>query len=385
MRGRSLVVIQVSLSVLLLIGAGLFLRTLANLRSVPLGFQPEQVALFRLDPPRTRYVKESRVALFEEIDRRIAAIPGVIVSSLSAQVIVSGSSSTTTVGILGKTPRPVDARTHINTVGHRFFETMGIPILRGRSFDARDRRETPKVAIVNQEFVRRYLPDGDPIGRSFTNGEFKFQIIGICGDVHFTRTRLPAPPTWYPLFAQQEEAGWMTFEVRSAASLSGLVPLIREAVRGVDKDLPLFDIRTQTQQIEATMIRERLFVTLTSAFGVLALILSAVGIYGIMAQNVSRRTSEIGVRLALGAARVDVLLMVLREAWLLAVIGVVLGTAAAMALSRYVESMLFGLTRYDPVAIGGAIVTMLIVALLAGWIPARRACRLDPMIALRHE
>ena len=201
----------------------------------------------------------------------------------------------------------------------------------------------------------------------------------------FQGTRVAVPPTWYPLLAQAEEAGALTFEVRSAASLSAIAPLIREAVRSVDKDLPIFDVRTQTQQIDATMIRERLFVTLTTAFGVLALILSAVGIYGIMAQNVTRRTNEIGVRLALGAARADVLLMVLREAWLLAVIGVVLGTAAAIALSRYVESMLFGLTRYDPIAIGGAIVTMMIVALLAAWLPARRACRLDPMVALRHE
>jgi predicted permease len=385
MRGRSLVIVQVCLSVLLLIGAGLFLRTLGNLRSVPLGFQPEQVALFRLDPPRTRYAKQSRIALYEEINRRVAAIPGVIASSLSDETAVSGSSNTTNVAIKGKTLTDAASRTHINTVGHRFFETMGIPILMGRTFDARDHRKSPKVAVVNQQFVRRFFPQGDPVGRSFGNGNVWFEIVGVCGDVPFQGTRIAVPPTWYPLFVQAEESGAMTFEVRSALSLSAIAPLIREAVRTVDRDLPVFDVRTQTQQIDSTMIRERLFVTLTTAFGVLALILSAVGIYGIMAQNVSRRTSEIGVRLALGAARADVLLMVLREAWLLAVIGVVLGTAAAIGLSRYIESMLFGLTRYDPVAIGGAIVTMMIVALLAGWIPARRACRLDPMVALRHE
>jgi predicted permease len=354
---------------------------------VPLGFQPEQVTLFRLDPPRTQYDKQARVALFEEIDRRIAAIPGVIVSSLSDEPIVSGLSNTTTVGIVGKSPapKPVSGRTHINAVGHRFFETMGIPILRGRTFDARDRRETPKVAIVNQQFVRRFLPDGEPVGRSFRNGPHTFEIIGVSGDVHFAMTRIPVPPTWYALVAQAEDANAMTFEVRSKASVASLVPLIREAVRAVDKSFPMFDIRTQTQQIDATMTRERLFVTLTTAFGVLALILSVVGIYGIMAQNVSRRTNEIGVRLALGASRVDVLMMVLREVWLLAIAGIVLGTAAALGLSRYVESMLYGLTRHDPLTIGGAIVTMLIAALLAGWLPARRACRLDPMVALRHE
>ena len=385
MRGRSLVIVQVCLSVLLLIGAGLFLRTIAKLQAVPLGFQPEQVVLFRVDPPRTQYGKESRLALFEAIDTRIAAIPGVVASSMSDQTIVSGQSHTTRVWFERKTPPTPGHRTHINTVGHRFFETMRIPILRGRAFDVRDRRESPTVAVVNQEFVRRFIPDGDPIGRSFHNGDGEFQIIGVCGDVHFSATRDAVPPTWYPLLAQAQDAGALTFEVRSAVGLSSLVPLIREAVRVVDKDLAVFDVRTQTEQIDATMGRERLFVTLTTAFGVLALILSAVGIYGIMSQNVSRRTSEIGVRLALGAGRANVLWMVLREAWLLAVIGAVLGTVAAMGLSRYIESMLYGLTRHDPVAIGGGVVTMLIVAVLAGWLPARRACRLDPMVALRHE
>jgi predicted permease len=277
------------------------------------------------------------------------------------------------------------ASTHVNIAGHRFFETMGIPILAGRTFDSRDHKKSPKVAIVNQQFVRRFFPDVHPVGRSFKNNEMTYEIVGVCGDVHFTRARTPAPPTFYPLFAQTEDAGWMTFELRSAMSLSALTPLIREAVRGVDKDLPVFDLRTQTQQIDSTMSRERLFVALTTAFGVLALILSTVGIYGIMSQNVSRRTGEFGVRLALGASRGDVLMMVLREASLLAAIGIVLGTAAALGLSRYIESMLFGLTKYDPVAIGGAILTMLVVAVLAGWLPARRACRLDPMVALRHE
>jgi predicted permease len=385
MRGRSLVIVQVCMSVLLLIVAGLFLRTLVNLRAVPLGFQPDQVTLFKVDPPRKQYEKVARVALFEEIDRRVAAIPGVIVSSVSDQPIVSGQSSTTRIW-LERGNEGSGGRTHINTVGHRFFETMGIPIVMGRAFDVRDRRESPRVAVVNQEFIKRFFPSGDPIGRTFNNGgELTFEIVGVCGDVPFQDSRTEVPPTWYPLLAQAEDTGGLTFEVRSKAGVSSLVPLIRDAVRGVDKDLAVFDIRTQTQQIDATLRNERLFVALTTAFGVLALVLSAVGIYGIMAQNVSRRTNEIGVRMALGAARGKVLWMVLREAWLLAVIGVVIGAAAAMGLSHYVESMLFGLTGSDPVAFGGAIVTMMLVALLAGWVPARRACRLDPMVALRHE
>jgi predicted permease len=385
MRGRALVVVQVCLSVLLLIGAGLFLRTFWNVRSIPLGFRPAQVALFRIDPPRTGYVKESRVALYEQIDRRIAVIPGVMVSSLSNQPIMSGSHNTSRVEIPSENGKPAVGSSYVNLVGHRFFETMGIPILAGRTFDSRDHKQSPKVTIVNQRFVRQYFPNAPPVGRSFTSNKVTYEIVGVCGDVHFTRVREPAPPTFYPLLIQANDAGSITFEVRSAMSVSALAPLIREAVSAVDKELPVSDIRTQEQQIDATMTNERLFVALTTAFGVLALTLSSVGIYGIMAQNVSRRTSEIGVRLALGASRSGVLLMVLREASLLAVIGIVLGTAAAAGLSRYIASMLFGLTQYDPLAIGGAIVTMLIVAILAGWVPARRACRLDPMVALRHE
>jgi predicted permease len=303
---------------------------------------------------------------------------------MSNEPIVSGGATTTGVELVGKAP-PVSASTYINVVGHRFFETMGIPILAGRTYDSRDHKASPKVAIVNQQFARQFFPNVSAVGRSFKNNGVAYEIVGICGDVHFQHTREPVPATFYSLVTQADDAGSMTYEVRSAMSVSALTPLIREAVRAVDKDLPVFDIRTQTQQIDATMTNERLFVALTSAFGVLALILSSVGIYGIMAQNVSRRTSEIGVRLALGATRPGVLLMVLREASVLAVIGIVLGTAAAAALGRYIASMLFGLTQYDPIAIGGAIVTMMVVAILAGWIPARRACRLDPMAALRHE
>jgi predicted permease len=384
MSGRSLVVFQVAFSVLLLIGAALFLRTLANLRSVELGFRPEEVVLFTIDPPRTKYVKEARKAVFEQIDRQIAAIPGVEASSLSAMVLVGDTRARTMADFVDRTPhQPVP--TFVNIVGHRFFETMGLPIVLGRSFDAHDRQESPAVAIVNQQFVRKYLPEGSPIGRRFKSGNQTFDIVGVCGDTHYDRVRSPVPPTWFGVLPQAEEVGAITFDVRTAAGVAAILPQIREAVRAVDKDLPVFDVRTQLEQIDATMSRERLFTALTSAFGVLALILASVGIYGTLAQNVSRRTGEIGIRVALGARRADVLVMVLREASLVAVTGVVAGAAAAVGLGRYVEATLFGVTPIDPVAIGGAVAAMLIVALMASWLPARRACRLDPMVALRHE
>lgn len=299
-------------------------------------------------------------------------------------VLVGDSRARTTVEVVDRRPHQ-RVPTFVNVVGHRFFETMGLPIVRGRSFDGRDRRESPTVAIVNQQFVRQYIPDGNPIGRRFKRGNTTFEIVGVCGDTHYDRVRSPVPPTWFGVLPQAEEVGQMTFEVRTAASVSAILPLVREAVRTVDKDLPVFDMRTQLQQIDATMSRERLFTALTSAFGVLALVLASVGIYGTLAQNVSRRTGEIGIRVALGAGRADVLAMVLREALLLAVVGVIVGAGIATGLGRFVEAVLYGVTPTDPIAIGGAVAAMLIVALIACWLPARRACRLDPMVALRHE
>jgi ABC-type antimicrobial peptide transport system permease subunit len=207
----------------------------------------------------------------------------------------------------------------------------------------------------------------------------------VCGDTQFNRARAAMPPTWFRLLSQTDDVSAMTFAVRTSEHVSTILPAIREAVRTVDNDLAVYDVHTQQQQIDSTMSNERLFVTLTSAFGVLALILASVGIYGLLAQNVSRRTPEIGIRMALGATASNVRGMVLREASLLAVAGVIVGSTAAAALGRFVEATLFGVTPIDPVAIGGAVVAMLVVALVAGWLPARRACRLNPLIALRHE
>jgi predicted permease len=286
--------------------------------------------------------------------------------------------------IVRRTP-PLRVPTFVNVVGHRFFETMDVPIVAGRSFDAHDGRDAPTVAIVNRRFVHEYLPDGSPSGRRFKSGSHTFEIVGVCGDTHYDRARSPVPPTWFGVLPQAEDIEAMTFEVRTPAGVPALLPLVRQAVRAVDSDLAVSDVRTQVQQIDATMSRERLFGTLASALGVLALVLASVGIYGVLAQVVSRRTGEIGIRLALGAPRAEVIVMVLREASLLAVIGVTVGTAAATGLGRWIESMLFGVPAIDPIAIGFAVGTMLIVTLAAAWVPARRACRVDPVVALRCE
>jgi len=383
LRGKWLVVFQVCLSVALLIGAGLFVRTLSNLRAVSLGFRPERVVLFAIDPPRTRYVGHARKALFDRLDRGIGAIPGVEASSLSATPLLSGGSSQTRVLPSGRDVGTRDA--WVNDVGSHFFETMGIPILIGRSFDEHDREASPPVIVVNKQFVKEFFPNENPIGRAIRNNDLLYEIVGMCGDTPFGRLRTPIPPTFYRHFTQAVEPGAMTFEVRTAASEAAVMNGVRAVVHAIDQDLPVFDVRTQTQQIDATLSRERLFVVLTAAFGLLALVLASIGIYGLISHGVSRRTNEIGIRIALGAERRDVLVMILREASSLAALGAVLGAAVGVALSRHIRGMLFGITPADPATMIGAVAAMMLVALLAGWFPARKASQLDPMGALRHE
>jgi predicted permease len=383
-RGRWIVAFQVSLSVLLLFGAGLFVRTLSNLRSVSIGFNPERVLLFTIDPPRARYRGSARKAFFERVVSAIGAIPGVESASLSEMPLLSGGSSGTRVGPDGRIPTPKD-NAWVNDVSHRFFETMRVPILAGRSFDEHDRETSQPVVIVNQRFAQEFFPGRNPIGRTLRNNGALYQVVGICADTVFGDMRRPISATFYRHFTQSREPGAMTFEVRTAVSETALMDQVRTALNAIDDDVPVFDVRTQTQQIDALLSRERLFVVLTSAFGVLAVLLASLGIYGLLAHAVSRRTNEIGLRIALGANRRDVHMMILHEALVLAGVGAAIGAVGAVALGRYIRAMLFGVTTGDPMTIGTAMAAMMLVAVLAGWIPARNASKLDPSTALRHE
>ena len=385
-RGKPLVALQVSLSVLLLVGAGLFVRTLSNLMSVNVGFRPDRILLFDVDPPRTRYPAERRTAVFDQLQRRIGEIPGIERATLSSDLLLGGGSSQTRVDPTGKDPQ--SRRTAwVNDVGYDFFETLGIPIVYGRGFSPLDRAGSQPVAVVSQQFVREFFPNENPLGRIFRNGPRTLQIIGVAGDTKHDRLRSPFPPMFYRAYLQEppENFGAMTFEIRTASSQASVVAAIRDAVASIDSELPIFDVRTQNEQIATTVSQERLFVALTSVFAGLALVLACIGIYGILANSVARRTNEIGVRIALGAERRRVLTMILREALILAAIGAGLGVTAALGLTRYIQSMLFGVQPSDPATIAGAVFVMIVVALLAGWIPARRASRLEPMVALRHE
>jgi predicted permease len=387
--GKTLVVFQVSLSLLLLVGAGLFLRTLLNLRHAEIGFNPEHILLFDVNPPRSRYPAAQRVSLYRQIEEKMAALPGVQSATLSAAALLANSMDN---DCFRPTGRPAggggQSSPDTNSVGPGFFETMGIPIVAGRSFTSRDNQHAPKVAILNQRLANEFFPHANPIGQSVVScdaGATPLEIVGLSADAKYDSIREAVPPTLYLPYLQDSDAAGMTFELKTAVSTPSITAGIREALRSVDKDLPMLEVRTQTQQIEATLSNERVFATLTTGFGLLALILASIGIYGIMAYTVSRRTNEIGIRMALGARSAAVLSMVLRETLLLALIGVVAGLAAAAALTRLTTSMLYGLKPSDPLTFGGAALLLMVIALAAGFMPAQRAARVDPMHALRHE
>jgi predicted permease len=277
----------------------------------------------------------------------------------------------------------------VNVVGNSFFHTMEIPILAGRSVDVRDTATSAKVAVINQALAQKRFPGVNPIGRRFKMDAESLsdwiQIVGICANTHYLDLRDEPPAQFFLPYRQQPHAGTMVYEVRTMADPATIAPVLRRVVQGVDTDLPVVNLRTQREQINATMQMERAFAALTAGFGVLALALACVGIYGIMAYSVAQRTNEIGIRLALGAQPGQVRSMILRESTWLTAVGIVAGVAAALGLTRLVKSMLFGVTANDPVTLAAGVALLLAIALAATWIPARRAAGVQPMEALRHE
>jgi predicted permease len=314
---------------------------------------------------------------FERTAELIKAMPGVRAVSLSQRPLASvGSTADRFV-----TPNGVTFSARILYIRSNFFDTMGMRLLSGRSISPDDRRETPKVIIINETLARTYLANNNPIGARLGEQE----IVGIVSDAKYTSFRQDTPPTIYIPYTQGP-VRQMTFEVRSTATdpLS-LLPQIREAVRQVDKNLPVTDVRTQTEQIGRTMASERLFAVMSSLFGGLALLLACVGLYGLMSYSVARRTNEIGLRMALGAAQRDVLRSMMRESLMPVFAGVILGVGGALPLTRTIKATLFGLTPYDPATVTIAILVMIAVAAFAGYLPARKASKVDPLIALRYE
>jgi len=388
--GKTLVVLQISLSVILVVGAGLFTRTLSNLSKAPLGFNPANILLFDIQQPNTRYPAPKDIELHRELEEKLSQIPGVDSLTLSQATLVSGTRWSYDFTPAGQSTKDADkVSANFNAVGAHFFSTFGIPVLAGRGFTSGDTSTSKKVAIVNQQLVKKFFAGANPIGKTFTSGiphSVPTEIVGVVADTKYTSVRQEPPATFYEPYVQLDnlESG-VTYEVHTHMKTAAIVPMLRNAIQSVDKNLPLMDIRTQQEQIDDTTMQERIFAALTGGFGVLAVVLACIGIYGIMAYTVSRRTNEIGIRMALGAQAGQVLRMILVEASSLTIVGVLAGLGIAAAMGRLVTSMLFGLTSWDPLTLVTAALLLVSVALGASWIPARRAAHVDPIKALRHE
>jgi predicted permease len=393
--GRTIVTFQVALSTLLVVGASLFLRTLINLNAIDVGFRTDGLVLFDLNPPSKQYPAPKDVALHARIEQALRGVPSVEGITLTDIPLLANSQSESDFNVEGapetKEPHGEGSGAKEATVGQDFLSVMGIPIVAGRSFKRQDAEAPQRLSIVNQALVRKYFPNQNPIGRRFSMDDSKtkdrswLEIIGVSADTRYSNLQQEPPPLHFDLYRQSKDIGGVTYIVRTRMKPDAIVPSLRAVVQGIDRDLPLMDVRTQRQQIDATIVQERVFASLTAAFGILALALACVGIYGIMAYAVSQRTNEIGIRLALGARRRQVRGMVLKEAGWLAAVGVVVGVAVALLLGQLMKSMLYGLQPSDPASLVGAAVLLLGVALLAGWVPAMRASRVEPMEALRHE
>ncbi len=385
---KSLLVLQVAISVVLLIAAGLFLGTLRNLRQVEVGFNTGNLLLVTVNPAILRYDQDRTDRLLDRIREGLLAVPGVQSVSLSDTALLSGSGWSTSIFVPGRDPGKEIPTVHMMTVSPGFFETVEIPILLGRGFKQSDTAGSPWVAVINETAAREYFPEGSPLGRrfGFTGPKAEeIEVVGVIGDTKYYSVKEAAPPTVYQPHSQRPLQRSVTFEIRTAIDPRSTIPAAREAVRAADPELPLWGISTQSEVVERGFADERSFALAYSLFGGLALLLACVGLFGLMSYSVVQRTHEIGVRLALGARRREVIGMVLRESLWLVAVGVGLGLAGAFAAGRFISSFLFDLSPTDPVTWIAAVSLMFLVAAIAGYIPARRASRVDPLVALRCE
>ena len=393
--GKMIVSFQVMLSTLLVAGALLFVGTLFKLAHVNPGFRTDHLVLFAIQQPESRYPAPKDLQLHQQIEERLRALPGVENVTLSEVGYISDSMENTNFLPEGETPNPdKDQSAWNNSVGYGFFHTMGIPIVAGRDFNENDTAAAPKVGILSESLARKAFPGQNPIGKHFLAhfhpSEGKpgdlIEVVGICGDTRYWSLKQDPVGMFYQPYQQTENLDFgATYEVRTSLNPAAIAPSLRKAVQSIDADLPLQEIRTQQEQIDASMQQERIIAALTASFGVLALVLACVGVYGVMAYSVAQRTSEIGIRMALGALPREVLTMVLREATWIALVGIIFGLAATLLTTRLVTSLLYGLHANNPVILATSAFLLALVGLVASWAPARRAAGVEPMQALRHE
>jgi predicted permease len=388
MLGKALLVFQVAVSLVLLVGAGLFLRTLQNLRAVDVGFNPNNLVLARINPRLNRYDDARVAALYVQLLERLKAVPGVSSVALSQPSLLSGSENTTSIFVEGQTyDRGARNQMYRVIMSPGMFETLQMPLLTGRDVTERDGRTAPKVAVINETAAKKYFGGENPVGRRFGSSieqNHDMEVVGVVRDARYNSLRDAAPPTMYVPFTQSLPVN-PAFEVRTAMDPAGVVPSVREMMRRVDPNVPIIEMSTQVEQIERRVAQEKAFAGAYAMFSGLALLLAAIGLFGLMSYSVARRTNEIGIRMALGAQPRSVLGLVLGESLRLVALGVAIGVGVALAAGRLVTTLLFGVAPADPNTLVLAIVVMTAVSVLAGFLPARRASRVDPLVALRYE
>jgi macrolide transport system ATP-binding/permease protein len=380
---------QIALSLLILVAAGLFVRTLSNLESVNLGFNRQNLLLFELNGRQSGHRDGEINDFYADLRERFAAIPGVASGGLASGSMIDGEDQMP-IGLPGKPP---DINNRYMTVGPQFLTTMQVPILIGRDIDEHDRTTSQPVAVVNEEFVKINFHGENPLGHHVilwkgVNGAIvrDMEIVGVAKNARYGNLKREIPPVIYMPFNQGFPfPNQMMFALRTAGDPLALVNTVRQIVHQADARLPVSRVHTQQSEVDDQMRQETILAELCTAFAVLALTIACVGLYGTISYTVARRTGEIGIRMALGAQRVPVLWMVLREVLVLAAVGLAISIPIALATSKFVESFLFGMKGNDPLALGLAVMILLLAALLAGGVPARRAARIDPMTALRHE
>jgi predicted permease len=388
---KVLLVSQVALTVVLLASSGFFVRSLMNLKGQDLGVRTDHIVQFSVSPELNRYTPVQTVALVERLRENIAALPGVRSVSASEIAMLANSDAYANITPEGF-PMTEDTNTDVqqNWVGPNFFSTLGIPLLAGREFDNRDVSAAPKVAIVSEKMAQMYFHGQNPVGRHFALGSGNdvhpdIEIVGLVKDSKNTDLRQEIRPLIYIPYAQDTHQGNATFYVRTNVEPTAMASTLRKTVQSADANLPVFDLKTLDQELDEIAFSERLLTFFSLCLGVLAALLAAIGLYGVMAYMVSRRTREIGIRMALGASQQNVAWLVLRENVRISATGLAIGLVAAFAIGKLIESQLFGVKASNPLVFLAAAVMLSTVAFLAGWLPARRAAAVDPMVALRYE
>jgi predicted permease len=395
---RSLVVLQVALSAVLLIGAGLLTQTLRNLESQRFGFEPQGRMVVRVNPALAGYKPEKLRSLYDQLEQRLTQIPGVISASYSIYSPMRGDNWSFGIQVEGRPPDQQDGAS-FNRIGPRYFETLGTRMLRGRTIGLQDTPNSQQVAVINDTFARKYFANQDPMGKHFGMGEPShrgdFEIVGVVEDTKYQDARSPAYPTFFMPFLQMSKDPKMSFmigshyigdiELRVAGKPENMNSAVRRTLAEIDPNLTVLDMLTMNEQVTRNFNQDRLIARLTELFGALALILACVGLYGITSYAVVRRRGEIGIRMALGAGRPNIVSLVLRGALLQLVVGLAIGVPAALAGGRLLANQLYGVKSHDPVILAIAAGVLTACALLAGFVPARRAASIDPIRALRIE